>query len=438
MTSTLIDETHDSSLSSWAKGADGHPYFPIQNLPLGVFAPGGGAARGGVAIGDSVLDLSLAAGSGLLEGDALAAAKAASGPSLNPMLALGAGPRRALRHRLSQLLSKDAPGRAVVEAMLVPMADVEMQLPAHIADYTDFYVGIHHATNIGSLFRPDNPLLPNYKHVPIGYHGRASTVRPSGAPVIWPKGQTKAPNASAPSFGPVGKLDYELELGVWMATGNELGKPIPIAEALDHVAGLTLLNDWSARDIQAWEYQPLGPFLAKNFLTTVSPWLVTMEALAPFRRAQRPRPEGDPRPLPYLWDEDDQREGALALDLEVYLATAAMREKGVAPVRLSHGPASNMYWTIAQMVTHHASNGCQMQSGDLLGSGTISGPADGSQGSLMEITANGKQPITLPTGETRTFLEDGDELSLAGRFTADGAVSIGFGACSGIVLPALN
>jgi fumarylacetoacetase len=437
MTSPTIDETHDSALSSWVDSANGHPDFPIQNLPLGVFTHGQ-ATRGGVAIGDMVLDLNLVANSGLLEGEALAAAAAASGASLNPMLALGAGPRRALRRRLSALLAADAAERQQVETLLLPMADVGMQLPAQITDYTDFYVGIHHATNIGSLFRPDNPLLPNYKHVPIGYHGRASTIRPSGAPVIRPQGQTKAPDAAAPSFGPVGRLDYELELGIWIGTGNSLGSTIPISDAMDHVAGLTLLNDWSARDVQAWEYQPLGPFLAKNFLTSVSPWLVTMEAIAPFRRAQPPRPGGDPRPLPYLWNDEDQRTGALSLELEVRLTSAAMREKGMTPVRLSHGPASNMYWTIAQMVTHHASNGCQMQTGDLLGSGTISGPDDGTQGSLMEITRNGKQPITLPTGETRTFLEDGDEISLSGRFAAEGAVPIGFGSCTGCVLPALQ
>ncbi|GGN50461.1 fumarylacetoacetase [Novosphingobium indicum] len=432
----MIDETHDPARKSWVESANGHADFPIQNLPLGVFSRDGDSPRGGMAIGDMILDLSALALSGLLDGEALAAASAANGATLNPMLALGTGPRRALRKRVSALLSEGAAEKAQVESLLVPMREAEMHLPAHVGDYTDFYVGIHHATNIGSLFRPDNPLLPNYKHVPIGYHGRASTIRATGADVIRPQGQTKAPTADAPSFGPVAKLDYELELGVWMATGNDLGSPIPIAEALDHVAGITLLNDWSARDIQAWEYQPLGPFLAKNFLSTVSPWIVTMEALAPFRRAQPARPEGDPKPLPYLWDETDQSKGALSLELDVFLSSAAMREKGMEPLRLSHGAASNMYWTIAQMVTHHASNGCQMQTGDLLGSGTISGPKNGSQGSLMEITRNGKEPVELPTGETRTFLEDGDELSLAGHFTADGAVSIGFGECRGTVSPA--
>lgn len=436
MVTAVIDETHDPSRTSWVASANGHREFPIQNLPLGVFSREGEDARCGVAIGESIIDLAALARSGLLEGEAMAAASAASAPALNAMLALGAGPRRALRRRLSALLSADGPERARVEPLLVPVAGATMHLPAHAGDYTDFYVGIHHATAIGSLFRPDNPLLPNYKHVPIGYHGRASTIRPSGAPLIRPQGQTKAPDAEAPSFGPVRRLDYELELGVWLAEGNDLGAPVPIGKAGDHVAGLTLLNDWSARDVQAWEYQPLGPFLAKNFLTTVSPWIVTAEALAPFRRAQPPRPAGDPQPLPYLWDEDDQRSGALSLDLEVFLRSAAMRAQHIAPLRLSHGPATNMYWTIAQMVAHHASNGCQMQTGDLLGSGTISGPVDGTQGSLMEITRGGKQPVMLPTGETRTFLEDGDELMLAGHFHAEGAVSIGFGECRGVVLPA--
>nr|WP_086491754.1 fumarylacetoacetase [Novosphingobium panipatense] len=428
-----IDETHDAALRSWVASANGHVDFPIQNLPLGVFSRAGEAARGGIAIGEMILDLAALAASGLLAGDALEAARAASGETLNPLLALGAGPRRALRRRVSALLAEGAAERPQVELLLAAMADATLHLPARIADYTDFYVGIHHATNIGKLFRPDNPLLPNYKHVPIGYHGRASTVRASGAPVIRPNGQTKAPDAQAPSFGPIARLDYELELGVWMAQGNRLGQPIPIGEALDHVAGLSLLNDWSARDVQAWEYQPLGPFLAKNFLTTVSPWIVTMEALAPFRIAQPPRPEGDPQPLPYLWNEADQREGALSLDLEVGLSTAQMRKEGLAARRLSQGPASNMYWTIAQMVTHHASNGCEMNPGDLLGTGTISGPEDGSQGSLMEITRAGREAVTLPTGETRTFLQDGDELMLSGRFVAAGAVSIGFGPCTGVV-----
>jgi fumarylacetoacetase len=429
----IIDDTHAPDLATWVESARDHAEFPVQNLPLGIFSRGGDEPRGGIAIGDEVLDLAALALTGLLEGEAQEAATAAAAPTLNAMLALGAGARRALRRQVSALLTEGCPARETVEALLVPQRECTMHLPAHIGDYTDFYVGIHHATNIGALFRPDNPLLPNYKHVPIGYHGRASTVRPSGAEVIRPSGQTKTPDADAPSFGPCKRLDYELELGIWIARGNALGQPIPIAEAADHIAGLTLLNDWSARDLQAWEYQPLGPFLAKSFLTTVSPWLVTMEALAPFRIAQPPRPEGDPAPLPYLSDETDAQEGALSLELGVELTSARMREGGMAPMRLSDSAARHMYWTMAQMVTHHSSNGCAMQTGDLLGSGTISGPDAASLGSLMEMTRAGKEPVELPSGETRTFLEDGDEVALTGRFVAEGYRSIGFGPCRGAV-----
>ncbi|MGS1016507.1 fumarylacetoacetase [Allosphingosinicella humi] len=433
----LIDETHDPKRTSWVESANGHADFPIQNLPLGVFSTGGGAARGGITIGDSVLAFADLVDAGLLSGEAETAARAGAGATLNPLLALGAAPRRALRRRLSALLASDSAERAAVEPLLRNAADATMHLPTAIGDYTDFYVGIHHATNVGKVFRPDNPLLPNYKHVPIGYHGRASSIRPSGAEVRRPNGQTKAPDADAPVFGPSKRLDYELEMGVWISEGNALGQPIPIGAAADHIAGLSLLNDWSARDLQAWEYQPLGPFLAKNFLTTVSPWIVTAEALAPFRVAQPVRPEGDPRPLPYLWDEADQAEGAFAITLEVALSTAAMRERGLAPHRLSRGPATNMYWTAAQIVTHHASNGCNLNPGDLLGTGTISAPSDDGFGSLLEITRGGKAPISLESGETRTFLQDGDEIALSGRASREGYVSIGFGECRGIITPAL-
>ena len=425
-----IDDTHDAALTSWVASADGHRDFPMQNLPLGIFSPPGGAARAGVAIGDMVLDLQ-ATGALLPE----AAGRSLSGRTLNALFALPAADRVALRRRVSKLLS-DERHRAELEPLLHPAAECVMHLPCAIGDYTDFYVGIHHAENIGRQFRPDQPLLPNYKWVPIGYHGRASSVRPSGVPVRRPVGQRKAPDADVPVVGPSQRLDYELELGVWIGPGNELGDPIPIGEAGEHIAGFCLLNDWSARDLQAWEYQPLGPFLAKNFQTSVSPWVVTAEALAPFRVAQPPRPEGDPRPLPYLWDEHDQRHGALGVELEVHLSSAAMREARHLPARLSRGPASNMYWTVSQIVTHHASGGCNLQPGDLLGTGTISAPEDTGYGSLLEISRGGRQPVTLPTGETRSFLADGDELTLTARASAQGFASIGFGRCGAVVLPA--
>jgi fumarylacetoacetase len=336
---------------------------------------------------------------------------------------------------LSELLTDDR-HRSQLQPHLRPVAECRFSLPVDVGDYTDFYVGIHHATNVGSLFRPDAPLLPNYKFVPIGYHGRASSVRPSGEPVVRPCGQRKAPDAAAPEFGPSRRLDHELELGVWVAQGNALGEPFPIAEAPRRIGGFCLLNDWSARDLQAWEYQPLGPFLAKNFHSTVSPWVVTPEALAPFWQTQPPRPTGDPAPLPYLWNEDDQRHGALGIELEASLASARMREAGMAPHLLSRGPASNMYWTIAQILTHHASNGCNLRPGDLLGTGTISGASRDSCGSLLEITRGGAEPIELPTGETRTFVEDGDEVILSARARREGFAPIGFGECRAVVLPA--
>jgi fumarylacetoacetase len=432
--SWTIDETHDPARTSWVPGANDHPEFPIQNLPLGIFS-NAGAPRGGIAIGDHILDLAALAQSELLQGDAQQAALAASGPTLNPLLALGAAPRRALRRAVSALLS-DPTEQDSVARCLHPAAGCTLHLPAAVGDYTDFYVGIHHATNVGKVFRPDNPLLPNYKYVPIGYHGRASSVRVSGTPLVRPIGQLKAPDADTPVRAPTRRLDFELEMGVWIGTGNALGQTIPIGTAVEHVAGLSLLNDWSARDIQAWEYQPLGPFLAKNFLTTVSPWIVTAEALAPFRMAQPARPSGDPAPLPYLLDPTDQAEGALAITLDVTLTTQASRAAGMDPFPLSRSAATHMYWTIAQMVAHHASNGCDLRPGDLLGTGTISAPVREGFGSLLELTRAGAEPIPLPTGEVRSFLEDGDELTLAGRAEASGYRSIGFGPCTGIAMPA--
>jgi fumarylacetoacetase len=425
-----IDATHDPALTSWVDSANGHRDWPIQNLPLGIAAIDGGTPRPVTAIGDQVLDLS-----GIAAFLPEAVASALSMQTLNLLLGCPRADRLALRRRLSTLLS-DPQHRAGVEPMLHPVDRCEMHLPTAIGDYTDFYVGIHHAGNIGRQLRPENPLLPNYKHIPIGYHGRASSVRVSGAPVRRPNGQRKPPGADRPEFGPARRLDYELELAVWMGPGNRLGEPIAIGDAAQHIAGLGLLNDWSARDIQAWEYQPLGPFLGKNFLTSVSPWIVTTEALAPFRIAQPPRPEGDPSPLPYLWDENDQRLGALAITIEAAISTARMRDAGSAPHRLSRGPAASMYWTIAQMVAHHSSNGCDLRPGDLLGTGTLSTRDDRGWGSLMEISRGGTLPLELPNRETRSFLEDGDEIVLSGRADAEGFVAIGLGTCHGTVMSA--
>nr|WP_174278371.1 fumarylacetoacetase [Sphingomonas bacterium] len=423
-----IDETHDPALTSWVAGADGHADFPIQNLPIGIFAPPSGRPRAGVAIGDMILDLE--ATTALLPE---AAGSALSAATLNALFALPRDDRVALRRAVSRLLSDD---RQRARLALHSASGCVMHLPAAIGDYTDFYVGIHHAQNVGRQFRPDSPLLTNYKWVPIGYHGRASSVRASGQPVIRPKGQRKAPDAPAPEYGPSRRLDYELEMGVWIGPGNALGATIPIGRAPEHIVGLSLLNDWSARDLQAWEYQPLGPFLAKNFLTSVSPWVVTAEALAPFRLAQPARPEGDPEPLPYLLDAADQAGGAFAITLSVGLTTAAMRAAGHAVHRLSRGPMTSAYWTIAQIVAHHASNGCDLHPGDLLGTGTLSGPDAGSFGSLLEISRGGTLSMSLPGGETRTFLEDGDEIVFTARAEADGYVPIGFGECRGRVEPA--
>jgi fumarylacetoacetase len=432
----MLDATHDPARRSFVASANGHPDFPIQNLPLGVFSPAGGTRRAGVAIGEGILDLEAVLAAGLLDGAAEEAAAAATGGALNDLLALGAGPRVALRARLSDLLAEGSAERSRVEGMLHEATACTTHLPARIGDYTDFYAGIQHATNVGALFRPDNPLLPNYKYVPIGYHGRASTIVPTGTPVRRPNGQRKPATETEPSFGPSRNLDYELELGIWIGPGNAMGEPIPIGAAARHIAGFCLLNDWSARDIQGWEYQPLGPFLAKNFATTISPWIITPEAMAPFRPAQPKRPEGDPKPMAYLWDEADQAAGALALELSVFLLTPGLREKGLKPHRLSRGPATGLYWTPAQLVAHHASGGCNLQPGDLLGTGTISSAEEGTFGSLLEITRGGKQPVTLESGEVRRFLEDGDELILQARAVRDGYAAIGFGECRGVITPA--
>jgi fumarylacetoacetase len=425
---SAIDETHDPASVSWVDGAEPGSDFPVQNLPIGIFSEAKGQRRPGVAIGDFILDL--AAASDLLDE---AWRDDLSQPVLNAWLARGPDDHRALRRRLFEMLT-DERYRDDLELSLIGQSEVRMHLPCLIGDYTDFYVGIHHATNVGRQFRPDNPLLSNYKYLPIGYHGRASSVRASGEQVVRPNGQRKPPEAEAPEYGPSRRLDYELELGLWIGRGNELGQPIPIGEADEHIAGYCLLNDWSARDIQAWEYQPLGPFLAKNFLTSVSPWVVTAEALAPFRRPMPPRAAGDPKPLPYL---DDPNGEALGIELEVKLSTQKMRDAGLAPHLLSRGSAAAaMYWSAAQIVAHHASNGCNLQPGDLIGTGTLSTDSDKGLGSLIEISRGGKEPIALPGGETRSFLEDGDEIVLKAWCERDGAVRIGFGECVGRVAPA--
>jgi fumarylacetoacetase len=435
----MIDETHDAGRRSWVESANGHATFPIQNLPLGVFSPPGGAARGGVAIGDGIFDLGAALEAGLFSGAARDAAEAASLRSLNALLEAGPAVRQALRRRVSAILDADGAEagrfRTLAGRLVHDAASCTLHLPARIGDFTDFFAGIHHALAAGAINRPENPLLPNYKYVPVAYHGRASSVRPSGGVVRRPNGQRRLQAGSV--YAPSERFDYELELGVWVGPGNELGSPIPVAEAGRHVAGFCLLNDWSARDIQGWESQPLGPFLAKSLATFVSPWIVTVEALAPFRMAQPKRPEGDPAPLPYLLDDVDQAEGCFDIGFEVLLQTPRMRQAGAAPHVLSRSHASMLYWTVAQMVAHHTSNGCNLQPGDLFGSGTISGTEPGSEGCLLEMTRGGREPVALPDGESRAWLQDGDEVIFRGTARREGFVPIGFGECRGTVGAAL-
>jgi len=411
---------------SWVESAN-HPQtdFPLANLPFGVCAAGIG-----VAIGDRILHLRPCSRIGLLEGLAPAAVEAAAAASLNPLMAAGRPHWRTLRRRLNELLS-DPEYRPLVEPLLHPIRETEMLLPAAIGDYTDFYASVYHASNVGKLFRPDNPLLPNYKWVPIGYHGRASSIVVSGRAIKRPQGQTKDPSADVPEFAPTRALDYELEVGIFIGPGNPLAVPIPIAQAEDHIFGLCLVNDWSARDVQSWEYQPLGPFLAKSFATTISPWVVTMEALEPFRAPAFPRPEGDPQPLPYLRDERDAARGAIDLTLEVYLSSTKMRAEGAEPLRVSRANLRDLYWTPAQLVTHHSSNGCNLRPGDLLATGTVSGATRVANGCLLEITRRGADPLALPGGETRKFLEDGDEVTIVGYCKKEGHPRIGFGECRG-------
>src|SRR5262249_13775827 len=418
----MIDETHSTARRSWVASANGHADFPIQNLPIGIFSVSGGPASGGVAIGDEIFDLAAGLEFGLFEGLAARAAEGASGATLNPLFALGRE-----RARIEALRSR----------LLHRAAECQLALPAVIGDYTDFFASIHHATNAGKLFRPDNPLLPNYKYLPTGYQGRASSIVVSGTALRRPHGQRKSSTEAVPSFAPSRSLDYELELGVWIGAGNELGAPIAIADAPNHVAGFCLLNDWSARDIQGWEEQPLGPFLGKSFLTTISPWVVTPEALVPFRTAQASRPVGDPAPLPYLFDAADQAEGAFDIDLEVLLLTPGLKAKGLPAQRLAVSNARHLYWTVAQLITHHSSGGCNLRAGDLFGTGTISAPTQDGLGSLLELSAGGRRPVALASGETRRFLEDGDTVIMRARCRREGFAGIGFGECHGTIAPAL-
>jgi fumarylacetoacetase len=444
-----MDETHDPARHSWVESANvPGTGFPIQNLPLGVFRRGGtGAGRIGVAIGEEILDLAACQEEGFLSAGADAArdpvlehaGRACAAGTLNELMALGRAHWRALRGRLGALLDSGA-GTSLREKLgrlLVSERDVQMLVPATIGDYTDFYASVFHATNVGRLFRPDNPLLPNYKHVPIAYHGRASSVVTSGTPVRRPTGQMLPAGRHTPSFGPSTRLDYELEVGFFVGPGNGLGEPIDMADAESHIFGICIVNDWSARDIQSWEYQPLGPFLAKSFATTISPWVVTLDALEPYRVAAFNRPDMDPQPLPYLDCRANRERGGLDLELEVRLGTGTSRATSAQPPRLSRVSFASVYWTLAQMLTHHASNGCNLRPGDLIASGTVSGADRGTEGCLLEITHGGREPVSLPGGESRSFLQDGDEVIISGWCERPGFVRIGLGECRGTVTPAV-
>jgi fumarylacetoacetase len=435
------DATHDPALRSWVASAnDAATDFPIQNLPFGVYArDANDAGRIGVAIGDRIVSLRALHAEGWLSGDGETAGRHCAGSDLNALLALGPRYWLALRTQLSELLrdgSTAARTPGLAERILVNAAEVSMRLPAAIGDYTDFYASIYHATNVGAMFRPDNPLLPNYKWVPIGYHGRASSIVPSGAAVRRPSGQTKPADAATPVVGPTKALDYEAEIGLFVGSGSALGDPVSIGDAESHLFGVCLVNDWSARDVQTWEYQPLGPFLSKSFATTISPWVVTLDALVPFRVPPPARPPGDPLPLPYLTPAAAAPAAGIDLSIEVTLRSARMRDRGDPAVRLSRSNARDLYWTPAQLLTHHTSNGCNLRPGDLLASGTISGPTRDALGSLLELTRRGTEPLSLPTGETRGFLEDGDDVVMRGTCERRGAVRIGFGECAGRIAPA--
>jgi len=434
-----VNETHDPAIESWVAAAnDKNTAFPIQNLPFGVFnrRNTGERPRVGVAIGDAVVDVTACHAAGLLD-DAREAASACAQPALNELMSLGATHSSRLRLALSRLLRRDSSLRTRLPAhALVPFGEAELQLPAMIGDYSDFFASIHHATNAGKLFRPESPLLPNYKHLPIAYHGRASSIVVSGTPVRRPAGQVKPPDGSSPVFAASKRLDYELELGFYIGVGNELGEPVALADAEQHVFGMCLVNDWSARDIQSWESQPLGPFLGKSFGTTVSPWVVTLEALAPFRSAAPERPAGDPVPLSYLSSAEGGSHRAIDIDVEVAIASSKMRGAGIAPHTIAKTSSRHLYWTISQMVAHHTVNGCNLRSGDLIATGTVSGPTPAEVGSLLELTANGAKSFRLPDGDERTFLQDGDEVILRAHCSREGYRTIGFGEARAIVEPA--
>ena len=435
---SLINETHDINLTSWVESANvDNCDFPIQNLPFTEFRRKGSdeAFRGGVAIGDQVIDLAKLSKLNILTGDAKTAADAASEATLNTFMGLGKQYWSALRLALSKALRACSEHQQALSDTLVARSDIEFSLPCRIGDYTDFYTSIYHATAVGSLFRPDNPLLPNYKWVPIGYHGRSSSIDVSGQTFHRPKGQTKAPDAEVPSFGPCKRLDYELELGIYLGKGNALGDAIAIENAENHVFGFCVFNDWSARDLQAWEYQPLGPFLAKNFASTVSPWIVTTEALAPYRTSWT-RDENDPQPMDYLESKANRDQGAFDIQMDVRIQTQKMRSEGHNPTRVSTSSFKHSYWTVAQMVTHHTVNGCNFMPGDMLGSGTQSGPTHEEAGSLLELSRGGKEKITLSNGEQRSFLEDGDNVIMRGWCEKEGYARIGFGSVESTVLPA--
>jgi fumarylacetoacetase len=438
-----LNETHDPAIRSWVFSANTpETDFPLQNLPFGVFRrkDGTDTPRTGIALGDQVIDIYSVAAASLLNGTALEAGHAASGGSLNRLMSLGPRHWSALRHAVFSLMRADHPeaekNEQLLSSCIIPQSGIEMMLPAVIGDYTDFYASIYHATNVGSMLRPENPLLPNYKYLPVGYHGRSSSIVPSGAAVRRPNGQTREDGSAPPVFGPSRSLDYELELGVFIGSGNHLGTPVDVERAEQHLFGVCLLNDWSARDMQKWEYQPLGPFLAKNFCTTVSPWVVTVEALEPYRIPAFSRDPGDPQPLPHLDSPLNRQRGGIDITFEVYILSELMRKRNAPPALLSRGSFGNMYWTIAQMLVHHTSNGCNLRPGDLLGSGTVSGPTKESRGCLLELTWRGKEPVTLPSGESRSFLEDGDEIIIRGHCRKAGFATIGLGECRGTIVPA--